>query len=353
MCCGSIFDPATKQARLAELDKEMAKPGFWDDADKSKAIGKERTELEQAVGGITTLLRQMEDAEVLLELAQEEGDKQAFKEVQAGLAELERGVARLEAARLLGGPDDSRSAILAINAGAGGTDAQDWAEMLLRLYIRFAERQGFGVVMLDLQEGEEAGIKSATLEVNGYQAYGLMKGEAGVHRLVRISPFDASHRRHTAFASVFVSPQVDDDIEIDIKEADLRVDVFRASGAGGQHVNKTSSAVRLTHLPTGVVVQCQNEKSQHRNKDLAMKVLKARLYEMEQAKREAEKREIHASHQEIAWGSQIRSYVLAPYRLVKDHRTGVDVGNVDAVLDGDLDAFVQAYLLWRAENRAH
>jgi peptide chain release factor 2 len=348
MSCGSIFDPEGKAARLAELDKIMAKPGFWDDAQQTKDVGRERTELEQAVKSVTSLQGLLEDAETLLELAQEEGDKASAKEAQGLLVELERGVARQEAARLLGQPEDSFSAIISINAGAGGTDAQDWAEMLLRQYSRFAERHGFGVVLLDLQEGEEAGIKSATLEVNGHQAYGLMKGEAGVHRLVRISPFDASHRRHTAFASVFVSPQVAEDIEIDIKEADLRVDVFRASGAGGQHVNKTSSAVRLTHVPTGVVVQCQNEKSQHRNKELAMKVLRARLYEIELAKREAEKKEIHNSHQEIAWGSQVRSYVLAPYRLSKDHRTGVEVGNVDAVLDGDLDAFVQGYLLWRA-----
>ncbi len=326
----------------------MAKPGFWDDAQNAREISRERTELEHAVQSVARLVGQLEDAQVLLELAQEEGDKSAAKEAQGLLGELERGVAMLETARLLGQPEDSFGAIVSINAGAGGTDAQDWAEMLLRQYSRFAERHGFGVVLLDLQEGEEAGIKSATIEVNGHQAYGLMKGEAGVHRLVRISPFDASHRRHTAFASVFVSPQVSEDIEIDLKEADIRVDVFRASGAGGQHVNKTSSAVRLTHMPTGVVVQCQNEKSQHRNRELAMKVLRARLYEIELAKREAEKKQIHDSHQEIAWGSQVRSYVLAPYRLVKDHRTGVDVGNVDAVLDGDLDAFVQGYLLWRA-----
>jgi peptide chain release factor 2 len=251
----------------------------------------------------------------------------------------------------MSGPDDARSAILAINSGAGGTDAQDWAEMLLRLYTRFAERQGFEIRLLDLQEGEEAGIKSATLELNGHQAYGLCKGESGIHRLVRISPFDSNHRRHTAFASVFVSPQVDDDIEIEILDSDLRVDVYRASGAGGQHVNKTSSAVRLTHLPTGVVVQCQNEKSQHRNKDLALKVLKARLYEMEMAKREAEKKETHEGLQEIGWGSQIRSYVLAPYRMVKDHRTGQEMGNVDAVLDGDLDKFIEAFLHWRADRQ--
>lgn len=336
---------------MAELDKLMAGPGFWDDPDTAKAISKERTVLEQSLANHQGMITKLEDAEVLLELAQEESDRATAKEVQGSLAEIEDGVSQLETARLLGGPDDHRGAILAINAGAGGTDAQDWAEMLLRLYTRFAERRGFEVKQLDLQEGEEAGIKGATLEINGFQAYGLLKGESGIHRLVRISPFDASHRRHTAFASVYVSPQIDEDIEIEIAESDLRIDVFRASGAGGQHVNKTSSAVRMTHVPTGVVVSCQNEKSQHRNKEIALKVLKARLYEMELAKREEEKQKVHDSHQEIAWGSQIRSYVLAPYRLVKDHRTGVEMGNVDAVLDGDLENFAQGYLLWRAEGR--
>ena len=345
---GSIFDPAGKQTRIAELDKISAKPGFWDDSQEARVVMKERTELEQSLESHQRLAQRIEDAEVLLELAEEENDRSALREVEHSLENLEDQVAALETARLLGAPDDSRGAILAINAGAGGTDAQDWADMLLRLYSRFAERRGFTTDLLDLQEGDEAGIKSATLEINGYQAYGMLKGESGIHRLVRISPFDASHRRHTAFASVYVSPLVEDDIDIEIKEADLRIDVFRASGAGGQHVNKTSSAVRITHEPTGVVVQCQNEKSQHRNKDIAMKVLRARLYEMELAKREEEKRQVHESHQEIAWGSQIRSYVLAPYRLIKDHRTGQESGNVDAVLDGDLEDFVQAYLLWRA-----
>jgi peptide chain release factor 2 len=329
----------------------MSKPGFWDDPEAARTVSKERTALEQELNAHQDLVSRLEDAEVLLELAQEEEDRAALKEVKNSLGGIEEGLVRLETARLLGKPEDANDAIVAINAGAGGTDAQDWAEMLLRQYTRFAERHGFEVQMLDLQEGEEAGIKSATLEVNGFQAYGLLKGESGIHRLVRISPFDASHRRHTAFASVYVSPQVDQDIEIEVAEADIRVDVFRASGAGGQHVNKTSSAVRITHVPTGVVVQCQNEKSQHRNKDIALKVLKARLYEMELARREAEKQKVHDSHQEIAWGSQIRSYVLAPYRLVKDHRTGVEMGNVDAVLDGDLESFVQGYLHWRAEGR--
>ena len=326
----------------------MAQEGFWDDPNSAKQVMKQRTELAHSLETVERIAAAAEDAEILLELATEEQDRDTLSEVRQSVAELDAQLARLESARLLGGPDDHRHAILAINAGAGGTDAQDWAQMLLRQYTRYAERQGFGVRLLDLQEGEEAGIKGATIEVNGDYAYGLLKGESGIHRLVRISPFDASHRRHTAFASVYVSPQVDEDIAIEIKDADLRIDVFRASGAGGQHVNKTSSAVRITHLPTGVVVQCQNEKSQHRNKDLAMKVLKARLYEMEAAKREEAKREAHQEHDEIAWGSQIRSYVLAPYRLVKDHRTGVEIGNVDAVLDGDLEQLVQGYLLWKA-----
>lgn len=348
---GGIFDPDAKKQRLAELDKVMAKDGFWDDPQAATEVMKERKDLELGLETHHDLSGKLEDAEVLLDLAVEEEDREAAKEVAKVLDELDSGLARLEAIRLLNGPDDRRDAILAVNSGAGGTDAQDWAEMLLRQYTRYCERQGFEVRLLDLQEGDEAGIKSATMEVSGHQAYGLLKGESGIHRLVRISPFDTNHRRHTAFASVFVSPQVGDDIEIEIKDADLRVDVFRASGAGGQHVNKTSSAVRLTHLPTGTVVQCQNEKSQHRNKDLAMKVLKARLYEMEMAKREAEKKEIHEGLQEIGWGSQIRSYVLAPYRLVKDHRTNCEMGNVDAVLDGDLDKFIQAFLEWRAGGR--
>ncbi|ADK84421.1 LigA [Desulfarculus baarsii DSM 2075] len=342
------LDPESKTKRLAELDKIVGANDFWEDQNAAKAVMRERTDLAQSLEELDALNRSMEDAEVLLELAVEEDDASLTAEIDQAHDALERQIGRLEAARLLGGPDDHRGAILAINAGAGGADAQDWAQMLTRLYGRYAERQGFQVVELDFQAGDEAGVKSVTMEINGPRAYGLLKGESGVHRLVRISPFDASHRRHTAFASVYVSPQVDDDIEIEVKDADIRIDTYRASGAGGQHVNKTSSAVRITHFPTGVVVQCQNEKSQHRNKDMAMKVLRARLYELEIHKREAEKREVHASHQEIAWGSQIRSYVLAPYRLVKDHRTGVEVGNVDSVLDGQLDDFIQGYLLWRS-----
>jgi len=328
----------------------MAGANFWGDPESAKDVMRERSELEDALKHYDKVLARIDDAGVLLDLAAEEEDEGAAQEVSQALDQLKQELGRLEAARLLHEPEDAASAIVAINAGAGGMDAQDWAEMLLRQYTRFAERRGFGVNLLDLQEGEGGGIKNATFEVNGGQAYGLLKGESGIHRLVRISPFDANHRRHTSFASVFVSPLVEDAIQIEINEADLRIDVFRASGSGGQHVNKTSSAVRMTHLPTGVVVQCQNEKSQHRNKEIALKVLKARLYEMELRKREEAKRQLHESHQDIAWGSQIRSYVLAPYRLVKDHRTGAEMGNVDAVLDGDLDEFIQAYLLWRAEK---
>jgi len=329
----------------------MLRDKFWNNIQVARDINRERTKLEYVVNAMTTLNKQLEDIEILLELAKEEGDNSVAKEVQDLLIKSEREMNLLENTRLLGQPEDSFKAIISINAGAGGTDAQDWAQMLLRQYSRFAERYGFGVVLLDLQEGEEAGIKSATVEINGHYAYGILKGEAGVHRLIRISPFDGNRRRHTAFASIFVLPQVVGDIEIDIREADLRVDVFRASGAGGQHVNKTSSAVRLTHLSTGVVVQCQNEKSQHRNKELAMKVLRARLYEIELTRQEAEKKQIHYNHQEIAWGNQIRSYVLAPYRLVKDHRTGIGVSNVDTVLDGNLDSFIRAYLFWKIDSK--
>jgi len=250
----------------------------------------------------------------------------------------------MELQRLLGGEHDAGNAIVTLHPGAGGTEAQDWAEMLLRMYLRWTERHGYRVELVDQQPGEGAGIKSATFTVEGAYAYGYLKAEAGIHRLVRISPFDANARRHTSFASVFVFPELDDDIEVEIDEADLRIDTYRSSGAGGQHVNKTDSAVRLTHLPTGIVVACQNERSQHKNKSMAMKILRARLYELEQQKQHEKMAELSKTKKDIAWGSQIRSYVLHPYRLVKDHRTGVEVGNADGVLDGDLDAFIEEYL---------
>jgi peptide chain release factor 2 len=280
---------------------------------------------------------------VFAELAAE-GDTDAIAEANAKLDEVQAAVERLELERKLGGEHDAGNAIVTLHPGAGGTEAQDWAEMLLRMYMRWAERHGFKTELVDLQPGEGAGIKNATFTVEGAYAYGYLRAEAGIHRLVRISPFDANARRHTSFASVFVYPEIDEEVEVEINEADLRVDTYRSSGAGGQHVNKTDSAVRLTHLPTGIVVACQNERSQHKNKSMAMKILRARLYELEREKQREKMAELNKTKKEIAWGSQIRSYVLHPYRLVKDHRTGVEIGNADAVLDGDLDRFIEAYL---------
>jgi len=323
----------------------MGEPGFWEDARKAAEVQKERTRLMNALEDYERRARQLEDLEVLLELAREEDDVQAFKEVADGLKDLDRDFREWQLKLLMGEEEDQNNAIITIHAGAGGTEAQDWAAMLLRMYLRYAERKGYRTETIDLLEGDEAGIKSVTFSVNGPYAYGHLKSETGIHRLVRISPFDASGRRHTSFAAVQVLPEVDDRIHIEILDKDLRVDTFRASGPGGQHVNKTSSAVRLTHIPTGIVVVSQSERSQHRNRELAMKVLRARLYELERRKREEKKQEIQESQKEIAWGSQIRSYVLQPYRLVKDHRTRHEEGNVEQVLDGELDGFVEAYLL--------
>jgi len=323
----------------------MARERFWANQDRAKKILKKRSYLLPKLEHFQEVEQRAEDTEILIELAREEDDLGAMKEADEHLEQIEKGLSELEFERMLGGPDDFRNAIVSINAGAGGTEAQDWAQILLRMYLRWAENHSFETEILDMVDGEEAGIKSATFTVNGLNVYGFLKAEVGIHRLVRISPFDASGRRHTSFASVFVFPEVDDEIVIDVREEDLRVDTFRASGHGGQHVNKTSSAVRLTHYPTGLVVTCQNEKSQHRNKERAMKVLKARLYEMELQKKAEEMDKLHKTKKEIAWGSQIRSYVLQPYRMVKDHRTDMEEGNVDAVLDGRLDEFIQAYLL--------
>lgn len=287
----------------------------------------------------------IEEADILLELAEEEASLETSREVESKLVDIERSVTQLEIQRMLSGEHDKLDAIVTIHSGAGGTEAQDWAEMLLRMYLRWAERHGYEVDMVDYQPGEEAGIKSATFTLSGNYAYGYLRAEAGVHRLVRISPFDANKRRHTSFASTFVYPDIEEDIDIDINEADLKIDTYRSGGAGGQHVNKTDSAVRITHIPTGIIVQCQNERSQHKNKDKAMKVLKSRLYELKRKEQEEKKKEFGKEKREIAWGSQIRSYTLQPYRLVKDHRTGLEIGNVDAVLDGDIDELIEAYLL--------
>jgi peptide chain release factor 2 len=291
----------------------------------------------------------MSDLETLFELSREGEDVRG--EIEQELKKFSERLDELETQMLLSGENDFRSAIVEIHPGAGGTESQDWAEMLLRMYLRWAERKGFTTTVTDRQEGEGAGIKSVTFEVNGENAYGLLQSEVGVHRLVRISPFDANARRHTSFASVFVYPQIDDEIKIDIKPEDLRVDTFRAGGKGGQHVNKTSSAVRMVHLPTGIVVQCQNERSQHKNREMAMKQLRARLYEHELEKKHEEERKVEDSKADINFGSQIRSYVLAPYRLVKDHRTKLGIGDVDRVLDGDLDRLTHAYLVYKRTGR--
>lgn len=329
----------------------MSKEGFWDNPDLQRNILKERAAISETVEQFERLSSELEDVAILLEMALEEEDNQELAEISRKLESIETEISAQEFQRMLGGADDKLGAIVSINAGAGGTEAQDWAEMLLRMYLRWTEKRGFKNQIIDIQPGEEAGIKSTTFTASGRYAYGLLKAEKGIHRLVRISPFDASGRRHTSFAAVFVYPQVEDEIVIDIKPADLKIDTYRASGSGGQHVNKTDSAVRVTHLPTGIVVQCQNEKSQHRNREMSMKVLRSRLYEREQQLKSQKLQEIHDSLEDIAWGSQIRSYVLHPYRLVKDHRTQSERGNVDAVLDGDLDELIEVYLMQAGSER--
>ena len=285
------------------------------------------------------------DIEILLELAREESDEQTIEDVEKDLERLKASIRDEELKLMLGAPQDAMNSIMTIHAGAGGTEAQDWAEMLLRMYLRWAERKGFSTTIIDYQPGDEAGLKSVSVTVEGDHAYGYAKAEIGIHRLVRISLFDSGARRHTSFASVFVYPEVDDEIVVEIDENDLRIDTYRATGAGGQHVNKTDSAVRITHLPTGIVVQCQNERSQHKNKAMAMKFLKSRLYEMQLQEQRKKIDELNKAKKDIAWGSQIRSYILHPYKLVKDHRTNLEVGNVNRVLDGDIDDFIEAYLL--------
>jgi len=306
---------------------------------------KERTVLSGKIESFKSLSNDLEENELLLEMALEESDDEAHEEVRRKLEEIDEGINKLSFDLMLNGKDDQNNAIVSINAGAGGTEAQDWAEMLFRMYVRWVERKGFKVNMVDFQPGDEAGIKSVTFTASGEYPYGYLKTETGVHRLVRISPFNASGKRHTSFASVFVYPELDKEIIIEIDDSDLRIDVYRASGAGGQHVNKTSSAVRITHLPSGIVVQCQQEKSQFRNKEMAMKVLKARLYQQQKQKQDAKFKELHDSKDEIAWGSQIRSYVMHPYQMVKDHRTNLETGNVNEVLDGGLDPFIEKALM--------
>jgi peptide chain release factor 2 len=340
---GGIFDLAAREERIAALDVQAAAPDFWNDSERAQKVLKERAELAEPITSWRKQLQEIEDVKVFAELA-DEGAADAEAEAATKLTEVEAALERMELQRKLGGEHDAGNAIVTLHPGAGGTEAQDWAEMLLRMYLRWTERHGYKADLVDLQPGEGAGIKNATITVEGPYAFGYLKAEAGIHRLVRISPFDSNARRHTSFASVFVYPEIDEQVEVDINEADLRIDTYRSSGAGGQHVNKTDSAVRLTHLPTGIVVACQNERSQHKNKSMAMKILRARLYELEKQKQREKMAELDKTKKDIAWGSQIRSYVLHPYRLVKDHRTGIEVGNADGVLDGDLDQFIEAYL---------
>lgn len=323
---------------------QMSDPDFWNHPDKAKAISQEATNLKTEVEGHKALVQRVQDTLDYLDMAIEEGDTSLEGEIEDQYKELVKEVEKREVRMLLSGEYDKCNAIITFHAGAGGTEAQDWAQMLIRMYTRWAERNGYQITVMDLQSGDEAGIKSATFAITGEYAYGYLKSEKGVHRLVRISPFDAAARRHTSFTAVDVMPELPDDVDVEINMDDVRVDYFRASGAGGQHVNKTSSAVRMTHIPTGIVVQCQNERSQLQNKEMCMKYLRAKLFALEQEKQAKLKAEIGGVHQAIEWGSQIRSYVFHPYNLVKDHRTNVETGNIQAVMDGDLDIFIEGYL---------
>ena len=329
----------------------MARPSFWEDNRRAQEVVRERTELSRVVARLKELSGKADDLTVLLELAEEAGDGSLDAEITDGVAGLTRDLDEYELKIMLSGAHDTKAAIVSIHPGAGGTESQDWAQMLLRMYLRWCERVGLKAEVVDLLPGDEAGIKSATVEVSGEYAFGYLRGETGVHRLVRISPFDASSRRQTSFASVAVVPEVDD-VEVNVREDEIRIDVFRASGPGGQGVNTADSAVRITHIPTGIVVSCQNERSQLRNRDTAMRILKARLYEIAEKKQREELAELTGQKKEIAFGSQIRSYTFHPYQLIKDHRTGLEVGTVDGVMDGDLDPFIKAYLLWSRGREA-
>lgn len=344
---GGIFDQSGTLSKIEQITAESADPGFWNDATIARKKTALKATLEKELKKWEDIDTAYEETALLIEMAKEEADESVKQEIDTALSSLRLSLDRLTIETLFVGEVDFNNAIVTIHPGAGGTESQDWAQMLSRMYLRWVERKGFEVETLDLLPGDEAGIKSMTLLVKGPYAYGYLKSEAGVHRLVRISPFDANKRRHTSFASIFISPEVTDDTEIEINEKDLRIDTFRASGAGGQHVNKTSSAIRITHIPTNIVTQCQNERSQLQNKAVAMAVLKSRLYEVEQEKKEEAMSKMTSEKKEIGWGSQIRSYVFQPYQMVKDHRTGMEKGNVSSVMDGDIDLFVEGYLRWR------
>ena len=345
----SLEIPA-KEEKIAELEYKMGEPSFWDDAAAAQKLNQELAALKGGVDTYKGLMAKYEDAEMLYEMGIEEGDASMEDDIRAELDLIAEGLETLQLEVLLSGDYDANDAILTLHAGAGGTEAQDWTQMLLRMYGRWAERHGFTVETADLQPGDEAGVKSATLFIKGHNAYGFLKSEKGVHRLVRISPFDSQARRHTSFSACDVMPEIDDAVEVPINMDDVRVDYYRASGAGGQHINKTSSAVRMTHEPTGIVVQCQNERSQLQNKEQCMKMLRAKLFELEQEKKEEEIAKLEGVQQKIEWGSQIRSYVFQPYTMVKDVRTNAETGNVQAVMDGELDPFIRAYLNAKANH---
>ena len=344
MNCGGIFEVEKKKDEIAELEKKITKPDFWDDQENAKRISEKISDLKEEIGISEKITNAYEELETYLNILNEEYDTELATEAENKLSNIRKFVEKLELQLLLNDKTDRNDAILIIHPGAGGTESHDWAEMLFRMYLRWVQMRKYKVEILDKQAGDEAGIKSATLEIKGKYAYGYLKSEIGVHRLVRISPFDSNKRRHTSFASVFVYPEVEDTIEVEIKESDLRIDTFRSSGAGGQHVNKVSSAVRITHLPTNIVAQCQSERSQFQNKENAMKVLKARLYQHYKEKQQSERQKLEGKKKKIEWGSQIRSYVFQPYSMVKDHRTNVQTGNVQAVMDGNIDLFINAFL---------
>lgn len=347
---GSGFDLPARTSQKADIEAKMAVPGFWDDPDGAKTVVAQLSAVKSIIDPVNKVTKSFSDLAELLEMAVEENDSDAIESVAADIEDLNAKCDKIEIAGMLSGPDDMCPCFFSIHAGAGGTESCDWASMLLRMYTRYFERAGYKYEEYDITVGEEAGIRSVTLKVSGPFAFGKLSCETGVHRLVRISPFDSQSRRHTSFAAVDVAPE-QEDAEIEIDEEDIRVDYYRASGAGGQHVNKTSSAVRMTHIPTGIVVQCQNDRSQHKNKAQAMKMLKSRLYMLEKQKRDEEIAKLYSNKGEIAWGSQIRSYVMQPYQMVKDHRTDEQTGNVDSVMDGDIESFIEAYLRFRSKRK--
>lgn len=345
------LDVARKEEKIAELEYKMGEPSFWDNPEEAQRTNQELNDVKISVDKYKALLGKYDDVQVMWEIGMEDGDESIGADVQADMDAIGRALEELQLEVLLSGKYDANNAILTLHAGAGGTEAQDWTSMLLRMYGRYAERHGFAVETADLLPGDEAGVKSATLFIKGHNAYGFLKSEKGVHRLVRISPFDSAARRHTSFCACDIMPELDDTVEVAINMDEVRVDTYRASGAGGQHINKTSSAVRMTHEPTGIVVQCQNERSQIQNREQCLKMLRARLFELEEEKKEQEIAALEGDQQKIEWGSQIRSYVFHPYNMVKDHRTGAETGNTQAVMDGDLDMFIEAFLRAKANHQ--